>query len=97
MHIEIRPITPNTRVDGPPPELPPDEPTCLIGGDANDSSFDQAAWDEWYREQIRLSIEDPRPNIPHEQAMKEIRDLIEEGERSSAHARRNWPNPPQAL
>lgn len=32
----------------------------------NEDDFDQEAWDEWYREQIRLSIEDPRPSVPHE-------------------------------
>ena len=39
----------------------------------SEDNFDQEAWDEWYREQIRLSIEDPRPNIPHE----EVADWME--------------------
>jgi len=37
---------------------------------------DQDAWDEWYREQIRLSIEDPRPNTPHEVVMREAHELL---------------------
>jgi len=32
----------------------------------NEDDFDQESWDKWYREQIRLSIEDPRPSVPHE-------------------------------
>ncbi|MDH0864962.1 hypothetical protein [Mitsuaria sp. GD03876] len=44
----------------------------------SEDNFDQDAWDEWYREQIRLSIEDPRPDIPHEQVMREMHELVEE-------------------
>ena len=43
-----------------PPPIAPGEYVPRISED----NFDQEAWDEWYREQIRLSIEDPRPNIP---------------------------------
>ena len=45
------------------PSHSPEEHPPLISED----NFNQEAWDAWYREQIRLSIEDPRPNIPHEE------------------------------
>ena len=48
-----------------PVQIPPAVPGEYVPHISEDN-FDQDAWDEWYREQIRLSIEDPRPNIPHE-------------------------------
>ena len=42
----------------------------------SEDNFDQDAWDDWYREQIRLSIEDPRPNIPHDVVMREAQEVI---------------------
>jgi hypothetical protein len=64
-----------------PVQIPPATPGEYAPHISEDN-FDQDAWDEWYREQIRLSIEDPRPDIPHDQVMREIRDLVEEGSRS---------------
>lgn len=55
-----------------PSQIPTPAPGAYIPHISEDN-FDQEAWDEWYREQIRLSIEDPRPNIPHE----EVVDWIE--------------------
>ncbi|WP_431263890.1 hypothetical protein ACQ859_29060 [Roseateles chitinivorans] len=43
----------------------------------SEDNFDQDAWDDWYREQIRLSIEDPRPNIPHDVVMRETEEIIQ--------------------
>ncbi len=42
----------------------------------SEDNFDQDAWDDWYREQIRLSIADPRPNIPHDVVMREAHEVI---------------------
>lgn len=36
-----------------------------------------ASYDRWVRAKVQASIDDPRPNIPHEQVMAEIRALIE--------------------
>jgi len=44
--------------------------------DSEDGPFNQEAWDDWYREQIRLSIADPRPNIPHDVVMREANEVI---------------------
>lgn len=37
---------------------------------------DEAAYDRWFREQVQAALDDPRPGIPHDQVMAEIRDLI---------------------
>ncbi|MCU0074938.1 antitoxin [Pseudomonas koreensis] len=45
-------------------------------------SEDQAAsYDRWFRAEVQASIDDPRPNIPHEQVMAEIQALMEEVQR----------------
>ncbi len=44
----------------------------------SEDNFDQDAWDDWYREQIRLSIEDPRPNIPHEEVVASFERKLQE-------------------
>ena len=39
------------------------------------------AYDKWFREQVELALAEPGPMSPHEQAVKEIRALIEEGQK----------------
>ena len=36
-----------------------------------------ASYDRWFGAKVQASIDDPRPNIPHEQVMAEMRALIE--------------------
>ena len=36
-----------------------------------------ASYDKWFRAQVQASIDDPRPNIPHDQVMAEMRELLE--------------------
>jgi hypothetical protein len=36
-----------------------------------------ASYGKWFRAQVQASIDDPRPNTPHDQVMAEMRDLIE--------------------
>lgn len=36
-----------------------------------------ASYDRWFRAKVQASIDDPRPNIPHDQVMVEMRALIE--------------------
>ncbi|MGY2374704.1 type II toxin-antitoxin system RelB family antitoxin [Pseudomonas sp. SDO524_S393] len=36
-----------------------------------------ASYDRWFRAKVQASMDDPRPNIPHEQVMAEMRVLIE--------------------
>lgn len=52
----------------------------------SEDNFDQDAWDDWYREQIRLSIEDPRPNIPHEVVMEWIDRKLREMKHCQTHS-----------
>jgi hypothetical protein len=35
------------------------------------------AHDRWFRAQVQASLDDPRPGIPHDQAMMRIRATIE--------------------
>lgn len=35
------------------------------------------AYDAWFRAQVEASLADPRPRIPHDQVMAELRALIE--------------------
>jgi hypothetical protein len=44
------------------------------------------AYDRWFRAKVQTSLDDPRPGIPHDQAMAEMRKLIEAKRRE--HARR---------
>lgn len=36
-----------------------------------------ASYDRWFRAKVQASLDDPRPSIPHDQVMAEIRALIE--------------------
>jgi len=35
------------------------------------------SYDRWFRAKVQASLDDPRPNIPHDQVMAEMRALIE--------------------
>lgn len=35
-----------------------------------------AAYDRWFRAQVQEAMDDPRPGIPHDQVMAEMRALI---------------------
>lgn len=48
------------------------------------------AYDRWFRAKVQASIDDPRPNIPHDQVMAEMRALIET-KRRELDARRVAP------
>ena len=34
------------------------------------------AYDRWFRDQVQAAIDDPRPSIPHDQVMAEMRAII---------------------
>jgi hypothetical protein len=44
----------------------------------SDPPDDPEAYEKWFREQVQAALDDPRPSIPHEQALREIAALIEE-------------------
>lgn len=37
---------------------------------------DPVEYDKWFRAQVQAALDDPRPSIPHAQAMAEIRALL---------------------
>jgi hypothetical protein len=37
-----------------------------------------AAYDKWLREKVARSLADPRPPVPHEEAMARIQSIIDE-------------------
>ncbi|WP_192553224.1 antitoxin [Pseudomonas sp. IzPS59] len=46
-----------------------------------ESEEQAASYDRWFRAEVQASIDDPRPNIPHEQVMAEMQALMEEAQR----------------
>ena len=36
-----------------------------------------ASYDRWFRAKVQASLDDPRPNIPHDQVMADMRSLLE--------------------
>ncbi|RON57645.1 type II toxin-antitoxin system RelB family antitoxin [Pseudomonas frederiksbergensis] len=36
-----------------------------------------ASYDRWLRAKVQASLNDPRPNVPHDQVMADMRALIE--------------------
>ncbi|MET3900009.1 hypothetical protein ABIB57_003972 [Devosia sp. UYZn731] len=42
------------------------------------------SYDKWFREQVRASIADKRPGVPHDEAMARIRKAIREAAKKSA-------------
>ena len=43
---------------------------------------DPEAHDAWFRAKVREALDDPRPTIPHEQAMSDIQALIDRKRRA---------------
>ncbi|HWK47480.1 MAG TPA: antitoxin [Stellaceae bacterium] len=41
------------------------------------------AYDRWFRAKVQASLDDPRPAIPHDQAMAEIDAIIAQAEQRS--------------
>lgn len=39
---------------------------------------DADAYDHWFRARVQASLADPRPGIPHDEAMERIRRRLEE-------------------
>jgi hypothetical protein len=39
-----------------------------------------ASYDRWFLAQVRASLDDPSPSIPHDQVMAEIDEIISEAE-----------------
>ncbi|WP_372612763.1 stability determinant [Halomonas sp.] len=42
------------------------------------------SYDRWFRERVQRSLDDPRPSIPHDDVMAEMRALLESKKRRNA-------------
>ena len=42
-----------------------------------DTEEEAEAYDKWFRAKVEASLADPRPRIPHDQAMAEMRAIID--------------------
>jgi hypothetical protein len=51
------------------------------------SSTEEAeAYDRWFRDQVQASLDDPRPSIPHDEAMARIRSTIKAAKQTKKRA-----------
>ncbi|MBN2992320.1 stability determinant [Pseudomonas cedrina] len=46
-----------------------------------------ASYDRWFRAKVQASIDDPRPSIPHDEAMAEVERMLEERRQARRAAR----------
>lgn len=46
-----------------------------------------ASYDRWFRVKVQASIDDPRPSIPHDEAMAEVERMLEERRKARRAAR----------
>jgi len=47
------------------------------------TSNEAVAYDRWFRAKVRASLADPRPSVPHDEAMARLRATIEATRRNS--------------
>mgnify|MGYP003403599393 FL=1 len=45
-----------------------------------------ASYDLWFRAKVEAALADPRPSIPHDQVMSEMRELLESKRAQRRHA-----------
>ncbi|ETK24745.1 hypothetical protein H096_03912 [Pseudomonas sp. FH1] len=46
-----------------------------------------ASYDRWFRAKVQASIDDPRPSIPHDEALAEVERMLEERRKARRAAR----------
>lgn len=46
-----------------------------------------ASYDRWFRAKVQASIDDPRPSIPHDEAMAEVERMLKERRKARRAAR----------
>jgi hypothetical protein len=52
-------------------------PTVLTSIESEFATAEEAeAYDRWFRAKVQESLDDPRPSVPHDQVMAEMRDLL---------------------
>jgi hypothetical protein len=42
------------------------------------------SYDRWFRAKVQAAMDDPRPSIPHDQAMAKVEALLEEKRKARA-------------
>ena len=42
------------------------------------TSEEAEAYARWFRAKVQESLDDPRPNVPHDEVMAEMRQLLED-------------------
>jgi hypothetical protein len=53
--------------------------TALSPIESEFQTTDEAlSYERWFRAKVQKSLDDPRPNIPHDQVMAEMRQLLED-------------------
>lgn len=65
-----------------PDEAEVDKPRRPDRAQAMKRVHEAAAYDKWFRGQVKASMEDERPNVPHDQVMEQVQALID----GAAHA-----------
>jgi hypothetical protein len=62
--------------------------TKLLDSIVSEFATEEAAanYDRWFRNKVRASLEDPRPSVPHDEAMARIGATIEAARRRQKHA-----------
>ncbi len=45
----------------------------------------EETYDDWFRRKVQEALDDPGPGMPHEEAMREINELIEQRYRDRSH------------
>lgn len=51
-------------------------PRILPNPTRTSSAMPGQSYDDWLREKVSVSLEDPRPSIPHETVMKRLRAML---------------------
>ena len=46
------------------------------------------AYDVWFRAKVQEALDDPSPDVPHEEVMASMRAIIEQKKRDAAHLAR---------
>ncbi|WP_433735947.1 type II toxin-antitoxin system RelB family antitoxin [Pseudomonas putida] len=46
-----------------------------------------ASYDRWFRARVQASLDDPRPSIPHDEAMAMVEQMLEDKRKARRAAR----------
>jgi hypothetical protein len=49
-----------------------------------ESAEAEAAYDAWYRKKVQEALDDPRPSVPHDEAMARVQATLEKAKARAA-------------